>query len=223
MRSRMSIANEDQRERLISPRLISLISTGLRRHLRAQKQVMEKARGHPLLFDDALGVSSLKRISLGQGEYGETWLQALIHERPETIPITQIEPGFGAIIPFGYTVRTTAIRSMSITCAAAAIACCMSGSTSRNHGWRWLSSTGRAARRGSSGSRWNRIVECARSPRPIPMVCRWDKVQRWSRRLTAATVRRNAKPFLTMDACACVASDHAVPFRPARLSEASCG
>jgi len=60
---------------------------------------MTKARGHPLLIDGSNGVSTLEKIQLGLGDHNEDWLQALIHERPEILPIARIEPGLGVIVP----------------------------------------------------------------------------------------------------------------------------
>lgn len=41
----------------------------------------------------------LERVRLGLGGHGETWLQALIHEQPGLLPVAQIEPGLGELIP----------------------------------------------------------------------------------------------------------------------------
>ena len=45
--------------------------------------------------------SRLERVFLGAGTNSEDWLQALIFEHPELLPIAQIEPGFGTIVPIG--------------------------------------------------------------------------------------------------------------------------
>jgi hypothetical protein len=44
-------------------------------------------------------VSDLERVFLGAGMHDESWLQALIFAHPELLPVAEIEPGFGIIIP----------------------------------------------------------------------------------------------------------------------------
>jgi hypothetical protein len=41
----------------------------------------------------------LEPIRLGQGVHNEAWLQALIHDYPAILPMNDIEPGFGKLIP----------------------------------------------------------------------------------------------------------------------------
>lgn len=41
----------------------------------------------------------LQRIYLGNGNHKEKWLQNLIHAHPNILPVADIEPGFGALIP----------------------------------------------------------------------------------------------------------------------------
>ena len=60
---------------------------------------MEKARGTPLLIDGSNAMSALERVQLGSGHHSEEWLQAVIHDQPQILPIAQIEPGMGAIMP----------------------------------------------------------------------------------------------------------------------------
>lgn len=60
---------------------------------------MEKARGTPLLIDGSNAMTALERVQLGSGHHSEEWLQAVIHDQPQILPIAQIEPGMGAIIP----------------------------------------------------------------------------------------------------------------------------
>lgn len=60
---------------------------------------MAKSRGHPLLIDGGNDIAQLERVRLGLGNHGEDWLQSLIHRRPEILPVAQIEPGLGAIVP----------------------------------------------------------------------------------------------------------------------------
>ncbi|MCZ8173019.1 MAG: hypothetical protein O9272_14895 [Brevundimonas sp.] len=49
---------------------------------------------------DALGSQvPLQRIYLGSGLHKEKWLQELIHVHPNILPVSEIEPGFGSLIP----------------------------------------------------------------------------------------------------------------------------
>lgn len=64
----------------------------------------------------AQGISArpLERVSLtpasqASGEkYSEAWLQSLLHQHPETLPIVELEPGLGRIIPVGMELQTPA-------------------------------------------------------------------------------------------------------------------
>ncbi len=60
---------------------------------------MERARGTPLLIDGSNALSALERVTLGAGLYSEDWLQGIIHDQPQILPITQIEPGMTAVVP----------------------------------------------------------------------------------------------------------------------------
>ncbi len=60
---------------------------------------VKKAAGSPILVSASNGSSTLERVFLGAGMHDEDWLQRLIFEHPEILPISQIEPGFGTIIP----------------------------------------------------------------------------------------------------------------------------
>src|SRR5947208_7907222 len=46
---------------------------------------------------------ALRRVDLKSqiepNAYNEDWLQRLLHERPEVLPVEQIEPGFGHLVP----------------------------------------------------------------------------------------------------------------------------
>ena len=57
---------------------------------------MTKSRGAPSLISPSAEFHPLERIMLGSGNFNESWLQRLIHDRPEILPINQIEPGFGS-------------------------------------------------------------------------------------------------------------------------------
>ncbi len=66
---------------------------------------MAGREGAPLWINPELtGAVSLKRSELRSSDenehvYNEAWLQGLLHQNPEVLPIEQIEPGFGELIP----------------------------------------------------------------------------------------------------------------------------
>ena len=66
---------------------------------------MNKSRGTPCLITGSAQHFSLERIVLGSGNFDESWLQTLLHERPDILPISQIEPGFGAPVPIARELR----------------------------------------------------------------------------------------------------------------------
>lgn len=43
---------------------------------------------------------------LGDGKYDEAWLQELLHRFPECLPVDELEPGLGPLIPIGMEVPT---------------------------------------------------------------------------------------------------------------------
>lgn len=55
-------------------------------------------RAVPVLITSDNSRSALTRIRLGNGLHDESWLQALIHDHPAILPISDIEPGFGDLI-----------------------------------------------------------------------------------------------------------------------------
>ncbi|WP_449469227.1 hypothetical protein [Sphingobium chungangianum] len=58
-----------------------------------------KALGAPFLLGTDGTSHKLEPVELGSaGGFKEAWLQQLIHDHPEILPIAQIEPGFGAPI-----------------------------------------------------------------------------------------------------------------------------
>lgn len=59
---------------------------------------MERARGIPVLVDQAGKRGQLERIHLGKGTHSEDWLQELIHDHPSILPVAEIEPGFGEVL-----------------------------------------------------------------------------------------------------------------------------
>lgn len=59
-----------------------------------------KTAGTPVIIGAAKSTPILERISLDKGgTYNEAWLQGLIHQHPQILPIGDIEPGFGSPIP----------------------------------------------------------------------------------------------------------------------------
>ncbi len=60
---------------------------------------MARAIGTPVLVSSSGSQSPLERIYLGVGNHNEKWLQKLIHAHPGILPMAEIEPGFGTLIP----------------------------------------------------------------------------------------------------------------------------
>lgn len=56
-----------------------------------------RRRGAPVLISGS--GARLERMSLDKGEYDERWLQDHIHHCPDLVPVGDIEPGFGELIP----------------------------------------------------------------------------------------------------------------------------
>lgn len=60
---------------------------------------MARSRAVPVLISSTNARSSLERIRLGSGTHDESWLQGLIHDHPTILPVSDIEPAFGELIP----------------------------------------------------------------------------------------------------------------------------
>src|ERR1700724_881825 len=65
---------------------------------------MRQRDGKPLwISKSADGAQPLERADLNIGTavggYDEDWLQSLLYHHPKVLPIDQIEPGFGQVIP----------------------------------------------------------------------------------------------------------------------------
>jgi hypothetical protein len=58
-----------------------------------------RASGTPLLFHPEGEGVRLERTSLGAGTHNEAWLQALAFDHPEVLPVGDIEPGLGELVP----------------------------------------------------------------------------------------------------------------------------
>lgn len=61
---------------------------------------MRNAHGRPVLIGRSENGSPLESVRLGEGEraFDEAWLQRLISDHPEILPVHQIEPGFGELV-----------------------------------------------------------------------------------------------------------------------------
>lgn len=60
----------------------------------------------PLILDGAGGVERLCRVPLSSGDYDEAWLQDLVFEHPQCLPVQEIEPGFQDLVPICRELRT---------------------------------------------------------------------------------------------------------------------
>lgn len=60
---------------------------------------MKKSSGTPVLICASGQCPKLERIRLGGENHNEAWLQKLIYDYPQILPIAQIEAGFGVPIP----------------------------------------------------------------------------------------------------------------------------
>lgn len=59
---------------------------------------MKKTYGNPVVITTGGSASLLERVVLGGGLFNEDWLQRMISDHPELLPIHDIEPGFGDIV-----------------------------------------------------------------------------------------------------------------------------
>jgi len=60
--------------------------------------VMARAQANPVLVGTDNAMVALERIHLGAGLHSEDWLQQLIHDHPQILPMGDIEPGFGELV-----------------------------------------------------------------------------------------------------------------------------
>lgn len=67
---------------------------------------MARHRAVPVLITNDNNRSALTRVRLGGSLHDEKWLQALIHDHPAILPISDIEPGFGDLIAAAREVPT---------------------------------------------------------------------------------------------------------------------
>ncbi len=54
---------------------------------------------HPRIIDQNATLRALQPVATGDPQYDEDWLQKLLFNHPELLPIADIEPGFGKLIP----------------------------------------------------------------------------------------------------------------------------
>lgn len=59
---------------------------------------MARSQAVPVLVSADNVPTTLERVHLGSGLHSESWLQQLIHDHPQVLPIGDIEPGFGELI-----------------------------------------------------------------------------------------------------------------------------
>ena len=65
--------------------------------------------GTPLIIDaDGSRIEQLERLELGDRELSEGWLQDKLFRFPQLLPIEDIDPGFGPLIPIGREISTPA-------------------------------------------------------------------------------------------------------------------
>ena len=57
-----------------------------------------KQHSNPIIIQNGI-VQSLEKLSLGSSEYDESWIQELCFENPTLLPLNEIEPTFGGMIP----------------------------------------------------------------------------------------------------------------------------
>jgi hypothetical protein len=57
-----------------------------------------KQHSNPIIIQNG-NVQSLEKLSLGSSEYNESWIQKLCYENPTLLPLNEIEPTFGGMIP----------------------------------------------------------------------------------------------------------------------------
>jgi len=64
--------------------------------------------GVPVICDVTGETERLERVALGEKEISESWLQRWLFECPELLPIDEIDPSFGPLVPIGCEVGTPA-------------------------------------------------------------------------------------------------------------------
>lgn len=63
-------------------------------------------------LDEAGSARALAPVPMGgsthEAKHDEKWLQKLLHEFPQTLPVRDIDPGFGGLVPVGLEIPTSA-------------------------------------------------------------------------------------------------------------------
>lgn len=67
----------------------------------------DRRNGQPILIQDNKS-NNLNRIALNEKAFSENWIQDLIHNNPDILPISEIDTGFTPAIPIGREVSTVA-------------------------------------------------------------------------------------------------------------------
>ena len=67
-----------------------------------------RLEGTPILVDSNNEIRALERVSLGVKEVSESWLQRRLFECPNLLPVSEIDPSFGPLIPIGCEIGTPA-------------------------------------------------------------------------------------------------------------------
>jgi hypothetical protein len=69
--------------------------------------VAGRTRGSPVWIGGGGGETAipLERVMLGKGHYSGAWLQQLIFDQPDLLPMGMIEPGFGTLIAAAREIR----------------------------------------------------------------------------------------------------------------------
>lgn len=65
-----------------------------------------RRNAQPLLINQKGSAIKLKRIPLTEREFDEGWLQELVRENPEILPVSEIEPAFSPLVSIGREVET---------------------------------------------------------------------------------------------------------------------
>jgi hypothetical protein len=60
----------------------------------------------PLIIQGSGQAVKLEKVSLGNGQYDEAWLQTLCFNNPTILPIGEIEPAFGGMLPICQEMQT---------------------------------------------------------------------------------------------------------------------
>ena len=79
---------------------------------------------HPRIIDQNASLRALQPVATGDGQYDEDWLQKLLFNHPDLLPIADIDPGFGRLIPLAREFPVTS-GSIDILYASAEGSLCL--------------------------------------------------------------------------------------------------